>query len=306
MVVQRGMIAQWQAASAGLSSRTIEGFVRYGRWQRIHWHVYAAFTGKPSREAMLWAAVLRLGPYAILSHESAAELDGLADRPSEPIHLTVPAEQHFKPIRGIVVHRSSLIGQNRHPGLLPPRTMIEETVLDLTQAATTFDDAFAWAARACQRGLTTATLLRMRMDGRKRLRWRGELSRALPDVAAGVHSVLEYRYLRNVERAHGLPRADRQARSAQRGGAIFRDVLYRQYRVSVELDGRAAHPADTRWRDIRRDNTAAADGVVTLRYGWADVTQHPCEVATQVATVLRLRGWTTAPRPCRRSCPVSK
>ena len=187
LVAQRGVIAHWQAAPAGLSPRTIESLVRYGRWQRLHRGVYAAFTGQPSRDAALWAAVLRAGPHAILSHETAAELDGLSDRRSEPVHVTVPAGKHIQPIPGIALHRSGLIEQVRHLGLTPPRTMIEETVLDLTQAAGTFDDAFAWAARACQRGLTTPTLLRMRMDLRKKLRWRGELSQALLDVQAGAH-----------------------------------------------------------------------------------------------------------------------
>jgi very-short-patch-repair endonuclease len=205
--------------------------------------------------------------------------------------------------------------------------MIEETVLDLTEAAATFDDAFAWAARACQRGITTPTLLRMRMDRRKKLRWRGELSQALPDVGAGAHSTLEYRYLRHVERAHGLPRAERQARAVERqaraverqaraverqvravegGRVIYRDMLYRRYGIAVELDGRAGHPADTRWRDIRRDNTAAADGITTLRYGWADVTDHPCDVAAQVAAALQRRGWTEAPCSCGPSCPLGR
>ncbi|MGE5289877.1 MAG: type IV toxin-antitoxin system AbiEi family antitoxin domain-containing protein [Micromonosporaceae bacterium] len=300
---QRGVIAYWQAAPVGLSPRTIENFVRYGRWQRLQRGVYAGFTGKPSREAQLWAAVLR-APHAILSHESAAELDGLADRPSEPLHLTVPVNQHWRPVPGIVIHRSRRIEQARHPGLDPPRTMIEETVLDLAEAAPVFDDAFAWIARACQRGLTTPTLLRIRMDLRNKMRWRGELNQALTDVDAGVHSVLEHRYVRDVERAHRLPPAQRQAPAQTRGRTVYRDVLYRQYGVAVELDGRAYHPADERWHDSRRDNSAAADGIITLRYGWADVTQRPCEVALQVSAVLQRRGWTAHPRPCGPACPA--
>jgi very-short-patch-repair endonuclease len=71
----------------------------------------------------------------------------------------------------------------------------------------------------------------------------------------------------------------------------------------VELDGRAAHPGDTRWADIRRDNAAAADGIMTLRYGWLDVTQQPCLVAAQLARLLQQRGYTEA-RPCAPGCPV--
>jgi hypothetical protein len=71
----------------------------------------------------------------------------------------------------------------------------------------------------------------------------------------------------------------------------YRDALYQACGVAVELDGRVAHPGDLRWRDIRRDNAALADGVMTLRCGWTDVTERPCLVARQVADALRRRGW---------------
>jgi hypothetical protein len=82
-------------------------------------------------------------------------------------------------------------------------------------------------------------------------------------------------------------------------------VLYEQYAVAVELDGRAAHPGDLRWRDIRRDNAAAADGVITLRYGWLDVSQRPCLVAAQVTECSASAGTPAADaaRPSARSQP---
>jgi hypothetical protein len=142
-------------------------------------------------------------------------------------------------------------------------------------------------------------MLRQRVEMRAKLHWRAELLQALDDVEAGVHSTLEYRYLRDVERAHGLPVAERQVRAAQGGRTIYRDVFYRQYGVVVELDGRASH-ADRRLQDNRRDNAAAAGGVITLRYGWADVDEWPCQTATEVGQTLRIRGWSGSLRPCRR------
>lgn len=73
----------------------------------------------------------------------------------------------------------------------------------------------------------------------------------------------------------------------------------------MELDGQVAHPAQTRWRDIQRDNAAAVAGVITLRYGWLDITTTPCEVAAEVAGVLATRGYQGA-RPCSAACPVGR
>jgi very-short-patch-repair endonuclease len=302
---QHGVIARGQIAAAGLSVQTLRSRLRTGAWQQLQRGVYATFTGEPPRIAVLWAAVLRAGPRAILSHESAAELDGLMSGPAVPIHVTVPAGHRVRNVTDAAVHQSDRIEQARHPGLLPPRTMIEETVLDLTQTATSLDDAIALVSRACADGLTTPFLLRWRMGMRARFRWRAALTHALSDVQEGAHSLLEYRHLNRVERAHGLPRAQRQVRVARGRRRQYRDAVYEEFGVCVELDGREAHPADARWRDIRRDNASAADGIITLRYGWADVTNRPCEVAAEIAAVLRGRGWTGQPRACEPGCPLS-
>ena len=301
---QGGVIASWQAETAGISSRHMQDLVRWGRWRRIHHGVYATFTGEPPRLAFLWAAKLRAGPHAILSHETAAELDGLISGRSRLIHVTVPEPQHIRPVAGIAVHRSSRsIGYKQERGL-PPRTNTEETVLDLAQVAASFDDVVALMARGCQRGLTTPFLLDDSLQRRAKTRWRAPISRALRDGFDGVHSPLEYRYHRDVEQAHGLPRPDRQDQAARDGARIFRDIHYRSYRTAVELDGKASHPDEQRWQDKRRDNAAIADGIVTLRYGWADVTERPCQTARQVATVLASRGWRGTLRRCGPGCRI--
>jgi very-short-patch-repair endonuclease len=220
------------------------------------------------------------------------------------IHVTVPGCTRVDPIAGIRIHRSERLAEARHPSRTPPRTRIEETVLDLTQTAKNIDGAFGWLCQACGSRLTTAELLLTAMDRRPKMRWRDILHGALADIGDGAHSVLEMRYVRDVERPHGLPRARRQAAITRGTGRIYLDNLVERYRTCIELDGKAAHPLAERWRDIARDNVSAVDGMITLRYGWSDVAQHPCQTAAQIAAVLRRRGWPGQPTPCGRSCPL--
>ena len=300
---QAGVVSSSQAFTAGMTKGAVTWQLRKGSWQQLHCGVYAVFTGEPSREAELWAAVLRAGPGAVLSHHTAAELARLTDEPSPLLHVTVPAGQHLRAIPGLVVHRSAYLGRVRHPSLLPPRTRVEETVLDLACLAATFDDACGWVTRACGRRLTTEERLRSAMALRGRQRWREQLTQVLTDPAGGLHSVLEFRYYRDVEQGHRLPAASRQVRVMQGKGTQYRDVAYEEYGVVVELDGRLAHRSEDRWRDIRRDNAAAATGCVTLRYGWSDVTSYPCRTAAEVAQVLMQRGW---PGPLTRCSPACR
>jgi hypothetical protein len=304
---QAGIIAHRQAAEMGFSPETIRSRLRNGRWQRLHWGVYATFSGNPSRETALWAALLRAGPGAVLSHQTAAERHGLIDDPSQVITITVPASRTppRNKIPGIVIHRSDAILRTRHPAMLPPCTRVEDTVLDLIQLSATLDDAYAWISRAVGRRRTTAERIRLAMGARKKLRWRKEITLALSDAADGVLSVLEYRYVHRVEHPHGLPAARRQARIQRRTGSAYLDNLYEEYGLCAELDGTTAHPADEQWRDKHRDNENMVRGIDTLRFSWSDVNDRPCETAATVAAVLRRRGWRGAPHPCSRpGCPV--
>jgi predicted transcriptional regulator of viral defense system len=276
-----------------------------GRWQTLYRGVYAAFNGPPPRETWLWAAVLRAGEGAVLSHQTAAELHGLVDSPAEAIHVTVPSTRRIT-APGLVIRTSGRIGQARQPNRDPPRTSVAETVLDLAELSRTFDDACGWITKACGKRLTTEEKLRAALVSRKKMRWRDELNDVLAAAGDGIHSVLEYRYLRDVERAHGLPRSRHQVRVVIDGQAVYRDVYYEEYQLAVELDGRLAHPEEERWRDRQRDNQASARGVETRRYDWRDVYAHACETALLQAQILRQRGWRGTPRPCSPRCPVGR
>jgi hypothetical protein len=300
--LQCGVITRWQAVTGGMHPDAIDRLVRGGRWQCLQRSVYAVFTGQPSRLAVLWATLHRAGPDAVLSHQTAAELTKITDQPSSLIHLSIPVSRRIAGIPGAVIHRSARAQAARHPAALPPRTRVEDTVLDLACQAASFDAAFTWACAACQRRLTTAPLLAASMSTRKKMRWRAELTGALAEIGNGAHSLLELRYVRDVERPHGLPRAVRQARITRGGKNRYLDNFYQQYRVCAELDGRAAHPGDQRWRDIGRDNAAAAEGLITVRYNWADITGRPCQTAFQLGQVLRHAGWPGTPRPCGPRC----
>jgi hypothetical protein len=302
--LQAGVLSRRQALEDGMAPDAIDRQLRYGYWQSLHRGVYAVYTGSPTREAKLWAALHRAGPGAVLSHHTAAELYKVVDRPSPEIHVSIPERRRVEAIQGVVLHRSRRLDESMHHDLRPPRTRLDETVLDVVSQAAYFDQAFSIVCAACQRRLVRPSDLVEAIRGRSKLRWRVELVRALCEVEAGAHSFLEYRYLHRVERRHSLPTATRQAGLADGARRRYLDNLYDEFRVCVELDGLQAHPEDRRWQDLHRINAITAQGIVTLRYGWSDIEYRPCRTAAQIGEVLSQRGWTGQPRACAPRCAV--
>lgn len=303
---QAGVLSRSQAVAAGLATTVVDNRLRIGRWQQLQRGVYATFTGTPGRDALCWAALLRSGPSAVLSHQTAAEYSGLTNRQSPRIHVTVASTQQVSGLKGVLLHRSRDAERIAHPAALPPRTRLEDTVLDLTQTAANFDDAFGWLSRAIGRRLTTPDRLRAALATRSRVRWRADLSIALGDISTGVQSPLERRYVINVERAHGLPPAQRQACVLVAGKRRYLDNLYEEARLAVELDGLAAHPPEQRWADSRRDNDIASLGILTLHYTWRDVDGGSCRTAGQVGALLIMRGTQVTLRRCGPECSVGQ
>jgi hypothetical protein len=343
---QSGMVARWQTREHGVPDHVLRALLRGGGWQVRSPGVYAAFSGPPTRQSDLWAAILHCSrrpgpatppthaPDAVLSHATAAELYGFADRSDPLIHVTIPSGRgRPKSHPGVRIHVSARLQRSRHPVLWPPRTRLDDTVLDLAQTAGDLDAAIEWLSRACGHRLTTPARLAEAVGARDRMRWRAELRYALRDDK-GPHTLLEVRYQREVERAHGLPAGT--SRPGRLNGQAVRcdDVAYEEYATVVHLDGRVhetrprepdpgelpeageATAGETPLRDGRRDVTGGEvplrhdrrDVTVvggSLRYGWHDVTTRPCAVAAQVAHALTTNGWPGSPRACDRpSCPI--
>lgn len=292
---QGGVVSAEQLILLKYGLRCAERLVEQRSWQRLATGVYYLGTGEPSWLGLAWGGVFLGGPAARLGFEAAGHLWELIDRPPKLITVLVP---HGEPVadRGRWVFRQERPGARsaRSRGA-PSRTTIEDTVIDLCSGASSTELA-GILSKAVQSQRTTSQRILQAVEARSRVRQRELLRLLLGDVAEGAQSPLELRYLRDVERPHGLPRARRQFRS--RSGKEIRDMLYEAFATIVELDGRM-HIAG-RFRDMRRDNNALLGGMLTLRYGWPDVTERPCQVAWQVASLLMSRGWAGAPTRCPR------
>jgi hypothetical protein len=284
-----------QARALGWKDHELRWKVDSGRWQRVYRGVYATFPDPPSRSARLWALVLLIGETAVLSHQTAAELHGFAPGSGGQIHVTVPAGKNptrWHGLRGVVIHRSVNVQADPQPWFRLPRTPAAQTVLDLIESARDLDDAYAWISRAVTTKAVTADMVAQALKQRKKASARAWLEDALTDVTDGVHFPLERRWVRDVERAHGLPTATRQARRSGADGMRFLDNLYRPYGLSVELDGAAFHAPEERDADYYRDNeTSISLDARVLRYGFRQVANHPCVPAAQFARALIKHGW---------------
>lgn len=293
---QHRIVARSQLLAASWSDTDIRRRLRRRTWQTIHPGVYATHTGPIGYYEHLLAALLHAGPDAAWSHFTAAEQLGLIKQDDRrPVYLTIPGDRRVRSRPKVVIHRDDH-WQDRLDKVSPPRRQPAHAVLDMVGISASPDDAAAVIAEACQSGRVTSAAILQALDQRGRLRHRAVLRPILADVAAGSHSLLELRYLRDVERAHGLPRGLRQRRVDRE----FADVAYPGQGLVVELDGRFHLAPRQRWRDLDRDNRATLRAEATLRYGWLDITTRPCEAAVQVLRVLRRRDPALSAHPCRR------
>ena len=262
---QAGVVCRRQVVAAGISDDGIKAQLRAQRWRRLYRGVYLVDNGAPARESAIWAAVLYAGSGAATSHHTAAELWGLVDTLEPDVHVTIPFERRVQGQPGLQIHRSVRIVQGTHPAKVPPRIRLEETVLDLVDGCNDLGSVIGWITRAVQRRRTVAGRLRRLAETRPDLRWRKEILGAFADVDSGAESPLEVAYLRKVERPHRLPVGERNCHPGV-GPHTLSGIVY-------------------------GTNASTVRGFATLRYGWGDVMQNTCQVAAEVAKVLRANGW---------------
>jgi hypothetical protein len=301
--LQAGVLSTEQCIGLGLGRHSVSRLVDTHQWRRLDRGLVYLRDEEPPWEALAWAGVLLGGDRARIGGAGAGYLHGLLDAAPDHVPVLVPAQR-------VMTSRPPWTFERERPGVRsskslggPPRPPVEDTVIDLCQNADA-GQVVDLITKAIQSRLTTVVRLRRALGLRQRLRHRRLILDLLADVAEGAESALELGYLNNVERPHDLPQGSRQQN--RHGTFGLRDVVYEEFELVVELDGRKGHEGMGRFRDMHRDNAATVAGETTLRYGWRDVMGRPCTVTQQVGYVLTARGWTGVVAACSRCRQVPR
>lgn len=252
--------------------------------------------GDPTWQGFVHASLLRGGPDSALGAGAACHLHGVLLQPPDGVTVWSPdprADLSLGPW-----HTRFRRGHRRGFGR-PRRTKLEDALLDLAGDADE-DTLLEAVTRAFQTGRTLPARLREAMATRPRVHRRRLLEDLCDLKSTGIHSVLEWRFHRTVERAHRLLTPSRQV-TVQFGESV--DVHYPEFGVIVELDGETFHDRD---RDARRDNrNMLRRGMITLRFTWHRVRTDPCGVAAEIVEALRQRGWEGEHTSCGRCVGAS-
>jgi very-short-patch-repair endonuclease len=243
-----------------------------------------------TQEQRAMAAVLDAGPGAVVSHQSAAALWGLAGFNLEKLEVSRPREGGNRP---------TTLAELHHPRSLPlhhctrrhqlPVTTLVRTVFDLagSEYPARAEGALHSALRA---GLRWATV-REHLDevagkGRPGIRLMRELLAAHGDRPV-LGSGLEARFLR-VLRDVGLPEPRRQVDVGADSWIGRVDFLYEDVRLVIEVNGGWAHTSSM---DVERDHhrTArlVAAGYTVLPVPEQLIRERPAEVGRLVREARR-------------------
>ena len=306
---QDGVVSRAQLVAAGCDPHDIERMLRRKDLFVALPGVYVDHNGPRSWQQRAWVAVLSCWPAALAGRSALRAESGPGLRRFDedaPIEVAVDVARTVRDKPDVRVRRMAGCAARTRWNASPPRVRYEEAVLDVVAGLTREWDVIEACAAAVRGRCTTAERLAAALAARARFPRRTWLGRVLVDVAAGAASVLAHGYLDRVERAHGLPTAERQRTDRVAGARIYRDAPYPAFGLVVELDGRLDHSAlSDRDRDLDRDLETATAEMRTVRLGWGQVYDRPCRTAARVGRLLQLGGWTGTPTRCSPSCEVA-
>lgn len=284
---QHGVVSLDQLRDMGITRGAVAHRVRRGRLHRLHRGVYAVGHRSLNLNGRWMAAVLACGEGAVLSHWDAAAAWGVVRVGGVLIDVSVPVRGGRERRRGVRLHRV--------PGLRPDETTLLRGIPITDPNRTLMDLATVMGPERLARTLERAEVLRIlnlaALEGLLDRHGSRPGSRTLARTLEALTSPnytreeLERRFLALIDR-HGLPRP----LVNHPLGPFVADFLWPEAKLIVETDGNEHHGTRAAFeRDRARDAQLAADGYLTLRFTYRQVTFDPDTVATTVARVLARR-----------------
>ncbi|MGQ0847578.1 MAG: type IV toxin-antitoxin system AbiEi family antitoxin domain-containing protein [Actinomycetota bacterium] len=275
---QAGYLTRRQALACGMTKETIRYRLQSHRWVHVRPGLYLILGFPPTLRGRLLAATATLG--AVVSHESAAQILEMPDVIREKAVVTVRSRTtHFFP--DVLVHQSTdltddqVIEIEAMPVTSPIRTVIDLAaclkpgvvgrIVDhlVVRRTITLDDLVGQVERLARKGKPGITCIRRVIEVR------------IGETLIG-ESALELMTLR-LFREWGFPEPVLQLalpwRSPRKGRV---DLAFPQFRLIIEVDGRAWHATlDAFDSDRMRDNHAQLAGWRVIRITYRMLKDQP-------------------------------
>lgn len=284
-----------------LTPRQIDRMIDRGELWPLHPGVYAV--GRPSvtEYGRAWAAILATRGTSDWQHPralggaSAAALAGFRDHPAMPEVIVVGAVLE---VPGVVIRRTRRLDPSeiRVDDQRLPWTAWFRTLTDLAGRSTRAELSDDLARCEEQKLLVISDLQEAIRRGRGRpglrnLRAELAIYEQLPE--AEYKSVLERLGRRLLQEA--AIECEVNGPVALADGSIIKvDLLLRDERLAIELDGSQHLNMRQRQTDHRRDRELQKLGYDILRFTWYDVKEHPARVVADIVALLDRRARSAA------------
>ncbi|MFC4999707.1 hypothetical protein ACFPIJ_17920 [Dactylosporangium cerinum] len=287
---QHHVISRRQALRV-MSHNALRHRVTSGRWQQPMRSVYVAMTGPIALPQRRWIGVLASrGPLAAFSALEVLGLKGYG-KPYTEVLITANRRVRPAPPETVIRRTASLPVTDVLVDGLPPVMVAARSLVDAAQWARDDAEATAVVAAAFQQRLVVgdevlAVLARLQGVRREAL-----IRQAVEDARGGSHSISEVQFLQLCRR-NGLPDPSRQVvRRDSRGRKRYRDALFEEWGVHVEIDG-AQHMEVRAWSaDMAQHNEIAISGERLLRFTAWQLRRDPATVVRQLRAALVAAGW---------------
>ena len=240
------------------------------------------------------AALLTVGPEAVLCGPTAAILHGCTALECADVHVLVPYQRQPRNRPGLVLHHSRFFTDQvvEVDGL---RVLaLPQAVADLlclarpADALALADETLRMAGPGCDDlRLAVVRRLRVRPDPRGTVRGAGLWDLASPRAESAPESWVR---MLLIELGFPLPEVNFVLRSPD-GRELYRlDLAWPQLRIALEYDGHAAH-AGREEQDASREDDLRRRGWTVVRARAADLAD-PTRFTTELRAAFAARGYT--------------
>jgi very-short-patch-repair endonuclease len=276
-----GVITLAQANAAGLTEQSVRRRARSGHWRRCSAGVYFVADREFTDAARVRATVWGYGNSACASGLAAAWWLGLTRFAPDVVEVTVPRDSHGRRHAGSRVRRRNLSRLD----------VVEDRGLRVTALPLTAIEAAVrrgGGPKLMDEALQRHTELRQLWAAQLRNtgRYGSPAARRLLQAADdGTKSAAERLFTRLLA-AGGV--SGWKANQKVKGFEV--DVLFRNAKVVVEVDGFAFHTDPESFeRDRRKQNALVLAGYQVLRFTWLDLTEYPERVLALVQQAISAR-----------------